>query len=408
MMFHPPGNLDVKKDPYALLRLFVICSIASSLGVLLLAGFGFRGILLRYITTSAENDAIHVSRALLAEEMDRIVTTRDGVSRIEVQPAQMPQLDRHLRMFLAPFSIVKIKIYSEDCRIVYSTDRRIIGEVNSSNARLRNALAGHYDSKLERKDQVQDLADEVKFNVDVVETYIPIVDRNHKVIGSFEIYLDVTPYREQWHRAMALFLGILVLILLLGFGWSFPFLKKRTVEVKEIQEMLRHQNMTDALTGIFNKRQIMVIACNEFSRASRRREKGLPEMDLALIMIDIDRFKSVNDIHGHLAGDTLLKALAERIAASLRSYDSVGRFGGEEFLVVLPGADLLQAMEVAMKIWRLIREEPFMLEGEPVVITASLGIGVTEEGDTECDEILKRADQALYRAKEGGRDQVAA
>ena len=76
--------------------------------------------------------------------------------------------------------------------------------------------------------------------------------------------------------------------------------------------------------------------------------------------------------------------------------------------MVLPGADLLQAKSVAQKIWRLIREEPFMLEGEAVVVTASLGVAVMEEEDAECGEVLKRADQALYRAKGGGRDQVVA
>jgi diguanylate cyclase len=400
------SSLDVKEDPNALLRLFVVSSLVSIFMVLLLSGFGFWEVLQRYVTNEAEEDAIKVSRALLGEERGKLVVPGPGAgSRIEIRPADFPQLDRDLRRFLGPFNIIKIKIYSPDARIVYSTDTRIIGEFNKYNVRLSRALAGEFDSQLERKEQVHDLADEVKFNVDVVETYIPIRDHG-KVIGCFEIYMDVTKYRDATHNALVVFLGLLASVLLLGFGLSYPFIRKGTREVKQVQEVLRKQTITDPLTGIPNKRQIVLTAQREFSRSTRRREKGLPDAYVGLIMLDADRFKEVNDTYGHLAGDVLLKELAERIANSLRAYDSVGRFGGEEFLVVLSGAGLEQSYRVAEKIWMLVREEPFLLEGEPVSITASLGVAASQPDDTEYTEVLKRADAALYRAKSGGRDQV--
>ena len=206
---------------------------------------------------------------------------------------------------------------------------------------------------------------------------------------------------------MALALVILTGILCFVFGLSFFLIRKGTRNIKEIQEQLRTQAITDSLTGAFNKRQILITAHKEFARAYRRRAKGLPEFDLGFVMIDIDWFKKVNDTFGHLAGDLLLKELAERVSGCLRAYDTLGRFGGEEFLVILPGSDLEQTKSVAGKIWRLIRETPFSLEGKTVAVTVSIGVAAAREVDMEYAQMLKRADEALYLAKSGGRDRVA-
>lgn len=395
------------KDPDALLRLFVVVALVSGVVITSLAGYTFNEVLHRYIISSAEDDAISVSSALLSMERDHLtVLGSDGSSRVEVSPADMPRLDQQLRTFLSPFGIVKIKIYSSDYRIVYSTETRLIGEVNRGNKRLAHALAGAFDSKLERKEEVKDLADELKFNVDVVETYIPIRSRDNKVIGSFEVYIDVSRYHHQAEKAAALSIGILIAILLIVFGISYILIRRGTRDLKEMQEVLRRQTITDPLTGAFNKRQIELISRKEFSRTMRRREKGMPDGDMSFIMIDIDRFKEVNDNYGHLAGDVLLQAFAERVSSSLRSYDSIGRFGGEEFLIVLPGTNLEQARAAGLKIWSLIREESFPVDGERIAVTASIGIAAMEEGDAEYQQVLKRADQKLYSAKSSGRDRI--
>lgn len=400
-------KFDMKKDSDSLLRLFVKTAVASMIIIISLAGYGFHEVFQRYVISNAEDDSINVSNALLAEEMEKIVTFGDdGKFRLEIKPGQMPQLDRHIRRFLAPFGIIKIKIYTPEGRIIYSTDAKIIGQVNKRNERLARALAGNFDSKFESKDKVLDLANELKFDVDFVETYVPIRDNAKKTIGSFEVYLDVTQYRDQSRRAVTLLLGILTLIMGFVFGVSFFLIRRGTRDIKEIQEILRTQAITDSLTGAFNKRQILLVAHKEFSRASRRRSKGLPEFELGFVMIDVDFFKKVNDTYGHLAGDLLLRELAERISGSLRAYDTVGRFGGEEFLLILPGSDLEQSHSVAQKIWKLIKDEPFVLDGHSVAVTASLGVAAAQEADEEYAQVLKRADDALYRAKSCGRNQV--
>lgn len=397
---------ETKSDPDALLHLFVAIAVVSIVVITTLAGLTFHGVLKRHVTANAEEDAIHVSKALLAQEWTRITApTPAGGTVVMVSPRLLPEVDRQMRAFLSPFDIVKIKIYSADARIVYSTEPKLIGVLDSRNERLSNALSGEYDSKLETKEEVKDLADEVKFNVDVVETYIPIRD-NGRVIGSFEVYIDVTKYRRQTMRAALMSLAILTGILLVVFGISYLLIRRGTRELKAIQEVLRKQTITDPLTGSFNKRHIDLLARREFARALRRREKGLADAELGFIMIDIDRFKGINDTLGHLAGDELLQKFAERVAASLRSYDHFGRFGGEEFLIVLPGSSLEESRAVAEKVWSLIREEPFHLEGSEAAVTASAGVAAMQAGDGDYLQVLKRADENLYRAKSGGRDRV--
>ena len=399
--------MQMKRAPDALLRLFVSIALVSIIVITSLAGYAFYQVMQRHVVASAEEDAIQVSSALLAQERERITALQgDGSLKVAVGAENLQELDRQLRKFLSPFDIVKIKIFSADYRIVYSTEAQLIGQLDSGNVRLARALAGAADSKLERKEEVRDLAEERKFDVDVVETYIPIRDHG-EVIGSFEVYIDVTKYRKQSRKAALLSVGILGGILVIVFGISFLLIRRGTRDIKEIQEALRKQTITDALTGTFNKRQIELLARKDFARTSRKRDKGLSDAEFGLIMIDIDRFKEVNDSFGHLAGDVLLQQFAQRIMSSLRSYDAIGRFGGEEVLVVLPGSDLEQSRSVAHKIWSLIREEPFALEGKQVPVTASIGVAALQNGDDDYHQVLKRADEKLYGAKNGGRDRVA-
>lgn len=399
-------HADTKKDPDSLLRLFVVTALVSIVVITSLAGYAFYRVLEKNVVDSAEEDAIKISSALLEDQRAQITSLRDGVPVVSVAPEKLLSLDRQLRKFLSPFDIVKIKIYSSDDTIVYSTEAKLIGHVDRGNLRLARALAGSFDSKIERKEEVKDLAEELKFNVDVVETYIPIRAPYGRVIGSFEVYIDVTKYRQQTMKAALLSLASLCTILTVVFAISFVLIRRGTNELKEIQEVLKKQTLIDGLTGCFNKRHIELIGRREFARAQRRREKGIAGAEVGFIMLDIDRFKQINDRFGHLAGDMLLQQFVQRMTTSLRSYDSIGRFGGEEFLVVLPGADREQTLSVAHKIWALIREEPFHVEGQALRVTASAGVATVLPGDDDLLQVLKRADQNLYQAKSEGRDRV--
>jgi diguanylate cyclase (GGDEF)-like protein len=128
---------------------------------------------------------------------------------------------------------------------------------------------------------------------------------------------------------------------------------------------------------------------------------------LGCIMLDLDYFKRINDSRGHVVGDYILKAVAERLNCGLRPYDIVGRYGGEEFMVVLPDTNLEQNLIVANRICELIRNTPFDVEGEMLQVTASLGVSSSSPTDESLNDLIKRADEGLYKAKADGRDRVA-
>lgn len=164
--------------------------------------------------------------------------------------------------------------------------------------------------------------------------------------------------------------------------------------------------VTDPLTGLFNRRYV------EPHLARLADQSRISGRELAVMMIDIDHFKAVNDTHGHAAGDTVLIELAERLRHNLRAIDLVARMGGEEFLVAMPGTSVTDARLAADRLRELVNTTPFALgEGQPTIkVTVSVGVAVSGRPNTEpaaISKICAQADKALYAAKSAGRDQVA-
>jgi two-component system, cell cycle response regulator len=169
----------------------------------------------------------------------------------------------------------------------------------------------------------------------------------------------------------------------------------------EAQERLRVQAMYDALTGIFNRGAVFEALRQELDRAKRQ------QSPLAAIMIDLDHFKQVNDQHGHLVGDQVLRETAQRIRRAVRKYDTVGRYGGEEFLVVAPGFAGAAAMDFAERLRLAFASSPIQTSGPAIPVTLSLGVVAVERGwSVELTDLLSAADDALYRAKSGGRNRA--
>jgi two-component system cell cycle response regulator len=174
-------------------------------------------------------------------------------------------------------------------------------------------------------------------------------------------------------------------------------------------EMLKYIGLTDALTGVYNRRYMDRRLVEEIARARRQSYR------ISCMYIDIDYFKRVNDTHGHLAGDDVLREVASRIKTELRISDALGRFGGEEFVVLLIDADLASAAMVAERIRASIAGEPFVLQdGLELLVTTSIGVATLEDFEREhpieevAQQLVGSADHALYLAKEGGRNRVVA
>jgi diguanylate cyclase (GGDEF)-like protein len=172
-------------------------------------------------------------------------------------------------------------------------------------------------------------------------------------------------------------------------------------EAIRAHDQLHFQANHDALTGIWNRGAILDLLNREIERSGRSRST------IGILMLDVDHFKKINDTHGHPAGDVVLREVALRITQAVRLYDSVGRYGGEEFLVVLPGCDESQTSQSAERIRSAIAEGVFSAAAADMVVTISIGATVLSPGTVSTMEILALADKALYQAKARGRNQTA-
>jgi diguanylate cyclase (GGDEF)-like protein len=174
-------------------------------------------------------------------------------------------------------------------------------------------------------------------------------------------------------------------------------------ELLRAREALREQATHDALTGLNNRGSILEILRNELARSSR---EGQP---LAVLLADLDRFKQINDNSGHLAGDAVLRESAQRMKSAVRSYDAVGRYGGEEFLVVLPGCRGTAACSQAERIREAVASASVEYGGRLLPISCSVGVAYRDKPTpADSEGLIHEADVALYVAKNLGRNQVAA
>ena len=167
-------------------------------------------------------------------------------------------------------------------------------------------------------------------------------------------------------------------------------------QLRELNDSLRRVSRTDALTDLPNRRAMVEELHTEVGRARR---EGLP---LAVVMLDVDRFKDVNDTCGHEAGDKVLQALSLALRKALRAYDVCARWGGDEFLVLLPGTDRAGAQDVGGKLRKAVEALPV-----PSLVGQGLGlsVGIAVLGpDESVDALLRRADEAMYAAKHAGRE----
>lgn len=190
------------------------------------------------------------------------------------------------------------------------------------------------------------------------------------------------------------FLAAMIFGFLLTMAFAVMLFREKQVELADLAEK-------DPLTGMNNRLSLDSIAEKYMQRAQRQ---GMP---LSIMLFDLDHFKRVNDEFGHQVGDRVLSEIADRIGRIIRGEDVAFRFGGEEFLALLPGASLEQAERVAERLRAAIGDEPVEVGKHRLNLTASFGVVQYLPGKDSWDDCIKRADEALYRAKRGGRDRIS-
>jgi diguanylate cyclase (GGDEF)-like protein len=188
--------------------------------------------------------------------------------------------------------------------------------------------------------------------------------------------------------------GVITTIALLGLIYSFAARMIR--KLGDARRQIEKLAITDDLTGLYNRRHVLSRFVEEFEKVKRLKTR------VSCIIADIDHFKAINDHYGHLIGDQVLKVISSRIRNATRAYDILGRYGGEEFLIVLPDTGPEDARTLAERMRGDVKEDPV----SGTTITMSFGVTSAEEGDQSVDDIIKRADTNLYKAKHAGRDRV--
>ncbi len=220
------------------------------------------------------------------------------------------------------------------------------------------------------------------------------------IIGAVSVTIPIGHLIEETASIKALLFAGAGIMIVLIIGIAYFLTWQMAIRLDEVQKNLKKQASTDELTGLKNRRNIMNRLNEELQRALRLHEP------LGVMVLDIDNFKLINDTYGHPFGDKVLSSVAACIRGNLRSYDLIGRIGGEEFLVLSPATGLDDALILAERVRESVNANEVIEDGKSVSVTISIGLTISQSAEATHEKLLNRADSALYRAKEGGRNRV--
>jgi diguanylate cyclase (GGDEF)-like protein len=212
----------------------------------------------------------------------------------------------------------------------------------------------------------------------------PLYDKDQRLNGRLMVFRDVTERKQDEKRLL----------------YANERLQRQLIEIGLLQSKLREQAIRDPLTNLFNRRYLEETLDRELARARR---EAYP---VCLIMVDLDHFKRTNDTYGHDAGDQVLRALANTLSEQSRRGDFACRYGGEEFVIVMPNITKHTAYERAKKLRRRLNALTIPYECHQLTTTISMGIAVFPHNGESRKELLRAADQAMYAAKQAGRDHI--
>jgi diguanylate cyclase (GGDEF)-like protein len=354
----------------------------TAMGLVVVAALGLAiGLVLKHqIEQRALEHAVQNARVIA--EVGVQPQLAPGDLRYPIPLERLEQIDREIgTRFFDDNGILTLKLFNRDGRLVYSNDRTMVGGWAFKGGNVSTALSGEVVRNLEHGTEDDGTGERV------LEVYVPIrLAPGGSPAGVLELYMSYGAVASEIRD------DVLLLALLLGGGLVLLFATLYRI-VARASRALRHQAVHDALTGLPNRTLL-----------GRRAERVLRGDDLAaMLLIDLDRFKEVNDTLGHDYGDALLVEVAERLQAVLRRGDTLARMGGDEFAVLLDGLpDRAAVGELAGRLQDALRR-PFALRGVAVELEASIGAALYPEHGTTIGELLQRADVAMYDAKRGRR-----
>ena len=398
--------------PFRLTRFFSLTSLIGIVAVTACLFWTYRELTERHLIEHESRANADLTRAFANAVWGRyrgFVLDSAGRSReaLLADPA-LPELRAEVMSKMNGLQIAKIKIYNLDGLTVFSTDEKQIGENKSGNAGILQAKAGTVNSQITFREKF-DAFEGVLNNRNLIASYVPArATADAPIEGVFEVYSDVTELlraqtRAQWQVAgiVLALLATLYLFLLLVVRKADGIMARQEQERAAKEDQVRHQAYHDALTGLPNRAYFSERLAETIALAQRSHQT------CALMFVDLDRFKIVNDSLGHEAGDSLLKVVSERIHGCLRESDLLFRMGGDEFTIILPQITTPEdAAFVAQRVQEAVAA-PVSVHEHELAIGATIGIAVYPGDGDSAEALLKNADAAMYSAKEGGRGRHA-
>ncbi|MHB8846320.1 MAG: GGDEF domain-containing protein [Nitrospirota bacterium] len=365
----------------SLFRSVLIICLAISVLVPAVSIYVIHPVFRNYVYDIERNNSIRLANHLKGNVVDGSGELKDAsVFRWEVE-----QLRQDI-------GIQVIRVYDADGVVIYSEDGTDIGTKISHPAILNSVARKKNISMLDASKSFSAEGDTLLHNV--VKTYVPIM-KGDRYLGALEMHNDVTGPLHRLETLLHKLAIIPIAFMTLFCAIIWHLIGRVRNDVSQIEQLY----MTDGLTGLLNRRTLMEKLIYETGSARRYQHP------LSLIMCDVDDFKKINDTYGHQIGDEALKNVSAALRSLLRATDIVGRYGGDEFLVILPESGREGAAHFASRLMAAVRAENVSGLSTRIELTLSIGMAVMVPGaPVSAEELLRLADGALYEAKKCGKD----
>lgn len=392
------------EDPRVLLHKFLLIGLLCVSVLLALTTYAVYRVYNWRLLESTHAEAQAICQVLFVKEKKHILQIDDKEqARLFLPDSERDGFRKRLHKYLKPLSVDKVRIWDLSHQVINDgNDDKDVRSVAQSGA-LKEALAGRSFSRMEENAVNAALAESSRGVRKQVVSYLPIWGRNKEVLGAIEIRRNLDNFRYEMRRGMIFFTLLLGTALFVLFGCVYALVKRGVERLLQAQKDLHVLATTDPLTGVYNRREVLTRAEEWFSQWQGG-DGSNGSGQLGILMLDVDDFKSINDAYGHPVGDQVLRELASRIQSVLRPDDAVGRFGGEEFLVILADAHPRQVQHIAERLCEAVKEKPFPVGVSKIQGSISIGGSIAHPLDKSLEEVLHRADKALYCAKDYGKN----
>lgn len=347
-----------------------------------------------YADVTSSNVKSFISAELIPKDFDE-----------PMRGARYTKFNTFIKEHIINGDILKIKLWSDKGLVIYSDDQRLVGKTFPVKEDLEEALHGEATSEIAKSnDAVENRLDKEKFDV-AIETYVPVQKSgSNKVLGAYEVYLSVEPVMAAVTRVRVLvFAGLIALyvLLVLIVWWASSLLIKQYSKLEDYSDTMQTKALTDELTSLNNRRFFDAKVVEEFRRSIRYNRP------ISLLMLDIDKFKAVNDQLGHQIGDEILAKTAMIIKANLRNVDIAARYGGEEFAIIMPETEGENALIVAERLRKAYLNILKEYRTDSIPLSLSLGLAEYPSSANTSEDLIAAADKALYYSKNKGRNLVS-